>query len=134
MCVEERADAEAAMEFWNAFALPPHGMVPGRVLDAKNQQRAMRLASASKCLAQDNKSAGRARVYGPPARLRGHRMSISEKVECPSCHALFKVVRVSSGQAGLRVFDCKVCKRPLVSEQNGKIIGYFLIRRPPSAS
>jgi predicted Zn finger-like uncharacterized protein len=61
-------------------------------------------------------------------------MPVSENVECPSCHALFKVVRVSSGRAGLRVLDCKVCKRPLVSEQDGKIIAYFLIRRPPSAS
>jgi hypothetical protein len=70
----------------------------------------------------------------PGRPYAGYRMPASERVECPGCHALFQVVRASSGQAGLRVFDCKVCKRPLVSEHDGKIIAYFLIRRPPSAS
>jgi uncharacterized protein YlaN (UPF0358 family) len=55
-------------------------------------------------------------------------MPVIEELECPSCHALYKVVRTSSA-GGLRVLDCKVCKRPLVSEEEGKILEYTLIKR-----
>ena len=54
-----------------------------------------------------------------------------EEFECPSCLALYKVVRVSSDpQAAYHLLHCKICKQPLASTHEGNILKYFLVRRP----
>jgi transcription elongation factor Elf1 len=51
--------------------------------------------------------------------------------ECPTCQARYKVVRVTSGpQITGQSIHCKVCKRPLASTDDGKILKYFLVYRP----
>jgi hypothetical protein len=89
------------------------------------------LASKSKCLAQGDKPATRAKVYTPRPIKRGDGVPVVQRLECPSCHALYKVVRASFGTG--QAINCKVCKRPLAPEQKGEIVECVLIRRSPNA-
>jgi predicted Zn finger-like uncharacterized protein len=56
---------------------------------------------------------------------------LDDQFECPNCQALYKTVRVSSGPEIIdRLVYCKVCNQPLAPTHNGKILKYFLVRRP----
>ena len=54
-----------------------------------------------------------------------------DRFECPSCRAVYKLVRVSADpQPVHQLIYCTVCKHPLDSTQDGKILKYFLVERP----
>jgi hypothetical protein len=54
-----------------------------------------------------------------------------ERFECPSCGALYKLVRVSAdAQPAHQLIYCKACKHPLAPTHEGQILKYFLVRRP----
>ena len=59
----------------------------------------------------------------------------AEDFECPKCQAHYKVVRMSSGaQVISHLIHCKVCKQALAPTNDGKILKYFLVRRPSAGS
>jgi predicted Zn finger-like uncharacterized protein len=56
---------------------------------------------------------------------------LDDEFECPNCQALYKTVRVSSGPEIIdRLVYCKVCNQPLAPRHDGKILKYFLVKRP----
>ena len=62
-------------------------------------------------------------------------MTDDKQFECPGCHALYKMVRVDSGpQVIHQLIHCRICKQPLAPTHDGKILKYFMIRRPSKSS
>jgi hypothetical protein len=58
-------------------------------------------------------------------------MADGEQFECAKCKALYKVVRVSSGPEVVnQLIHCRICKQPMAPTCDGKILKYFLVRRP----
>ena len=54
-----------------------------------------------------------------------------EEFKCPKCQARYKVVRMGSGgQVIDQLIHCKICKQPLAPTHDGKILKYFLVKRP----
>ena len=58
-----------------------------------------------------------------------------EDFACPRCGAGYKIVRMKddSGRTYPPI-GCRVCHGPLTATDDGTILKYFLIRRPPKVS
>ena len=58
-----------------------------------------------------------------------------EDFKCPKCQAYYKMVRMSSdAQVVNHLIHCKICRQPLAPTHDGKILKYFLVRRPSAGS
>jgi hypothetical protein len=58
-------------------------------------------------------------------------MTDDEEFKCPKCQAHYKVVPMSSGtQVTNQLIYCRICNQPLAPTRDGKIMKYFLVRRP----
>jgi len=58
-------------------------------------------------------------------------MTDDELFKCPKCQAHYKVVCMSSdGQVINQLIYCNICDQPLAPTRDGKILKYFLVRRP----
>jgi hypothetical protein len=59
---------------------------------------------------------------------------MSNEFKCPKCQALYKVVRMNSDARGIhQSLYCRICQQPLAPTHEGRILKYFLVRRPSAA-
>jgi len=57
-----------------------------------------------------------------------------DEFKCPKCQARYKVARMNSDTQDIhQSLHCKICGQSLASTHEGRILKYFLVRRPSAA-